>query len=57
MNGIRNKKITLNKGDTTHVYEVKCKDICDHSGIVAIYVNPIVVQTKNKFDNDYALLM
>ena len=49
--------MTLNKGDTTHVYEVKCKNICDHSGIVAIYVNPIVVQTKNKFDNDYALLM
>ena len=44
-------------GDTTHVYEVKCKNICGHSGNVAIYVSPIVVQTKNKFDNDHALLM
>ena len=44
-------------GDTTHVYEVKCKNICDHSGNAAINVNPIVVQTTNKFDNDYALLM
>ena len=40
-----------------HVYEVKCKNICDPSSNIAIYVNPIVVQTKNKFDNDYALLM
>ena len=37
-----------------HLYAVKCKHIC---GNVAIYVNPIVVQTKNNFDNDYALLM
>ena len=40
-----------------HVYEVKCKNTCDDSGNVSIHVNPIVVQIKNKFGNDYALLM
>ena len=29
---------TLSKGDTTHVYEVKCKNLCDHSGNVATLI-------------------
>ena len=48
---------SLSKGDTAHIYEIKSKIICDHSGNIAIYFNPIVVQTKNKFDSDYVLLI